>query len=136
MIFETKIALVIRDDLVAWQAINVAAFLAGGIAAAFPDCVGQPYGDATGTAYLPLIGQPILVYGGDGPKLARALERALGRGVVPAIYTRAMFETTHDEANRAAVAAVARPDMDLVEIGLRADRKVLDKIVDGLRFKA
>jgi hypothetical protein len=28
MLFETKIALVIRDDLVSWQKMNVAAFLA------------------------------------------------------------------------------------------------------------
>ncbi len=32
MLFDTKIALVIRDDLVLWQKMNVAAFLASGIA--------------------------------------------------------------------------------------------------------
>lgn len=136
MIFDTKIALVVRDDLAAWQAINVAAFLAGGVAAAFPACIGEPYGDGSGTRYLPLIGQPILVYGGDGAKLARALDRALARDVVPAVYTEAMFTTTHDAANRAAVASVARADLALVGLGFRAERKVVDKIVDGLRFKA
>jgi hypothetical protein len=37
MQFETKIAVVIRTDLEAWQKLNVASFLAGGIAAAFPN---------------------------------------------------------------------------------------------------
>jgi hypothetical protein len=39
----------------------------------------------------------------------------------------------HDEANRAAVAAVAADDLDLVAIALRAERKTVDKVVDKLR---
>ena len=67
MQFDTKIAVVIRTDLEPWQKLNVASFLAGGIAAAFPECIGEPYGDASGTKYLSLIGQPILIYGADRP---------------------------------------------------------------------
>jgi hypothetical protein len=40
MQFDTKVALVIRHDLEAWQKLNVAAFLASGIAAAFTESVG------------------------------------------------------------------------------------------------
>ncbi|ABD87202.1 DUF2000 family protein [Rhodopseudomonas palustris] len=134
MQFDTKIAVVIRTDLEAWQKLNVAAFLTSGIAAAFPECVGEPYQDGSDTPYLALIGQPILIYGGERPALTRALERALARGVTPAIYTEDMFNTTHDEANRAAVRAVARGDLNLVGLAMRADRKVIDKIVDGLKF--
>src|SRR5206468_12598595 len=83
-------------------------FLAGGIAAAFPECIGEPYGDASGTKYLSLIGQPILIYGADRAALSRALERALTRGVMPAVYTEDMFKTTHDAANREVVKAVIR----------------------------
>ena len=42
MQFDTKIAVVIRTDLEAWQKLNVASFLAGGIASAFPECIGEP----------------------------------------------------------------------------------------------
>ena len=98
MQFDTKIAVVIRTDLEPWQKLNVASFLAGGIAAAFPECVGEPYGDGSGTRYLSLIGQPILIYGADRPALSRALERALARDVTPAVYTEEMFKTTHDAA--------------------------------------
>jgi hypothetical protein len=135
MQFDTKIAIVIRTDLEIWQKLNVASFLASGIAAAFPDCIGEPYADGSGTPYLPLIGQPILIYGApDRAALSRALERALARNVKPAVYTEDMFKTTHDAANREAVGAVARADLNLVGIAMRAERKVIDKIVDGLKF--
>jgi hypothetical protein len=134
MQFDTKIAVVIRTDLEPWQKLNVAASLTSGIAAAFPGCVGEPYEDGSGTQYLSLIGQPILIYGADRPALSRALERALSRGVKPAVYTEDMFKTTHDAANRDAVKAVARADLNLVGLALRAERKVIDKIVDGLKF--
>ena len=134
MQFDTKIAVAIRADLQAWQKLNVASFLAGGIAASFPECIGEPYEDASGTRYLSLIGQPILIYGADGPALSRALDRALSRNVTPAVYTEEMFATTHDAANRKAVKAVSRADLNLVGIAMRAERKVIDKIVDGLKF--
>jgi hypothetical protein len=98
MQFDTKIAIVIRTDLEGWQKLNVASFLAGGIAAASPECIGEAYEDGSGTQYLSLIGQPILIYGADRAALSRALERALARNVRPALYTEDMFKTTHDAA--------------------------------------
>src|SRR6185312_6299295 len=134
MQFDTKIAVIVRTDLEVWQKLNVASFLAGGIAATFPECIGAPYEDGSGTRYLSLIGQPILIYGADRAALSRALERTLAREVIPAIYTEDMFKTTHDAANREVVRAVARADLNLVGIAMRAERKVIDKIVDGLKF--
>ena len=134
MQFDTKIAVVVRTDLEPWQKLNVTAFLAGGIAAAFPACIGDTYEDGSATRYLSLIGQPILIYGADRAALSRALERALARNVTPALYTEDMFKTTHDAANREVVKAVARADLNLVGLAMRAERKVIDKIVDGLKF--
>jgi hypothetical protein len=132
--FDSKVAIVIRSDLEPWQMLNVAAFLASGIAAAYPDCVGEPYEDASGTRYHALIGQPILIYAADRSALARALDRAISRNVKAAVYSEEMFTTTHDAANRGAVRAVQRPDLNLVGLAFRADRKVIDKVVDGLKF--
>jgi hypothetical protein len=128
MQFDTKIAVVIRTDLEAWQKLNVACFLSGGIAAAFPECIGENYRDGSGTRYLSLIGQPILIYGADG--------KALARNVTPAVYTEEMFKTTHDAANRDVVKAVVRAELNLVGLAVRAERKLIDKIVDGLKFHA
>src|SRR5260370_34538956 len=122
MQFDTKIAVVIRSDLEAWQKLNVASFLISGIAAAFPECIGEPYEDGSGTQYLSLIGQPILIYGADRTALTRALERALAREVKPAVYTEDMFKITHDAANRDPVKAEARAALKLVGVALRAER--------------
>ena len=111
MLFETKIALVIRDDLASWQKMNVAAFLASGIAASYPQSIGDPYEDASGNRYLRLIGQPMLIYGADRVALSRVLDRTLARGVQPALYTEEMFSTTHDAANRDAVRSVERENL-------------------------
>jgi hypothetical protein len=134
MQLDTKIAVVLRDDLAVWQKTNVTAFLVSGIAGTVPGVVGEPYRDASGNEYLPMFVQPVLVYEADGSALRRAYARALDRGVTPAIYTAELFATGYDEANRAAVARVSAEDLDLVGIAFRADRKVVDKIVDRLRF--
>jgi hypothetical protein len=78
--------------------------------------------------------QPVLIYQADAAGLRRAYDRAMSRGVTPAIYTHELFATGHDEANRAAVAAVTAEVLDLVGVAVRAERKVVDKIVDRLRF--
>jgi hypothetical protein len=132
--FDTKIAVVLRDDLAVWQKANVTAFLVSGIAGTAPGVVGAPYRDASGNEYLPMFVQPVLVFEADAVALRRAFERAVSRGVVPAVYTADLFSTDHDEANRAAVARVPFEELDLVGIALRAERKVVDRVVDRLRF--
>jgi hypothetical protein len=134
MQFETKIAVVLRDDLAVWQKTNVTAFLVSGIAGTVPDVVGEPYRDASGNEYLPMFVQPVLVYEADAVGVRRAYERAMSRDVTPAVYTHELFATNHDEANRAAVAAVPAGELDLVGVAFRAERKTVDKIVDRLRF--
>jgi hypothetical protein len=78
--------------------------------------------------------QPVLVYEADAAALRRAYERALNRDLELAVYTHELFETNHDDANRAAVAGVPADELDLVGIAFRAERKVVDKVVDRLRF--
>jgi hypothetical protein len=131
--FDTKLAVVLREDLAVWQKANVTAFLVSGIAGTAPELVGEPYQDASGNRYLPMFRQPVLVYGADAAGLRRVYERAMQRGAELAIYTNELFTTGHDEANRAAVAAVAAAELDLVGLALRADRKLVDKILDRLK---
>ena len=133
MQFDTKIAVVLRDDLAVWQKANVTAFLVSGIAGTDPATVGEPYEDASGRRYLPMFRQPVLVYAADAAALRRAYTRAVERDVELAVYTYDLFATAHDEANRAAVAAVAPDDLDLVGLAFRADRMVADKVLDKLR---
>ena len=133
MRFDTKIAVVLRDELAVWQKTNVTAFLVSGIAGTDPATVGAPYEDGSGNRYLPMFRQPVMVYAADAGGLRRAYERAMQRGVTLAIYTAELFRTGYDEANRAAVAAVQAEELDLVGIALRAESKVVDKVLDKLR---
>jgi hypothetical protein len=134
MQFDTRIAVVLRGSLAVWQKTNVAAFLVSGIAGTVDGVVGEPYRDASGNEYLPMFVQPVLVYEADAAARRRAYERAMSRGVTPAVYTMELFETDHDEANRAAVAGVPAEELDLAGIAFRAERKVVDRVVDRLRF--
>jgi len=43
--FDTKIAIIIREDLATWQKLNVTAFLMSGITGANPGIVGKTYQD-------------------------------------------------------------------------------------------
>ena len=136
MRYETKTALVLRPDMLAWQIANVAAFLAGGLAGAYPSIVGEPYADAGGRLYTPLVREPVFVYGADAAELQRTHQRAVSRNLRFAIYTEALFKTSNDRDNRAAVAASPADRLDLVGIGLHADRKTIDKVINGLTFLA
>jgi hypothetical protein len=132
--FDTKIAIVLRDDLEPWQRLNVTAFLSSGIAASEPELIGEPYRDADGRAYHAMFRQPVLVFEGSKEGLTRSHQRALGRGLTVAVFTADLFITGHDAANRAAVRAVGRDDLDLVGIALHGPRNAVDKVVKGARM--
>lgn len=131
--FETKVAVVVRDDLATWQRLNVTAFLMSGIAAdAGPAAIGEDYIDGDERHYLPLLVQPVLVFEASAAKLKTLRERAERRRVALAIYTREMFATGNDADNRAAVRAVATAQLDLVGAALRAPHRDADAVLRGL----
>ncbi len=132
--FDTKIVIVLRAELPTWQKLNMTAFLASGVAAGAPECIGENYTDADGTKYQPMFGQPVMVFEASAGELTRTLDRALSRGARPAVFTTELFATGHDEANRAAVAVAPRADLDLAGLALRTDRRDADKITKGLRL--
>jgi hypothetical protein len=134
MRYETKTAIILRHDLLPWQIANVAAFLAGGLAGFFPVIVGEPYRDGSHRLYTPLIREPVFVYGATSAELARTHQRAITRDLRVAIYTEPLFKTADDFANRAEVAMHATEALDLVGLGLHADRKTIDKVTGGLKF--
>lgn len=131
--FDTKVAVAVREDLAAWQRLNVVAFLISGVvAAAGEQAIGEDYLDADGNRYLPLLVQPVMVLEASAAKLKTVRERARRRDVPIALYTWEMFATGHDAANRAAVRAVASDDLDIVGIALRAPHRDADAVLRGL----
>lgn len=130
--FDTKIALIVRDDLAPWQRLNVVAFLASGVTAAAPDIIGQPYVDSLGRQYSPLAGQPMLIFAADLPALQKAHRKGLERELMLTPYVEAMFATGHDEANREVFLAEDAQNMNLVGLAIRGDKKAVDKAIKGL----
>lgn len=132
--FDTKIAVVIREDLATWQKLNVTAFLTSGIIAQFPEIIGEPYRDAAGHVYNPFSVQPIVVLAADQDLLRTIHRRALERDVRLSAYVEEMFGTGHDAANREVFARFSPEDARLVGLALRTDRKICDKITKGARM--
>lgn len=129
--FDTKITVILRDDLATWQALNVTAFLTSGIAAANPEIIGEPYQDADGNPYYSMFGQPVVVLQGDGDAVKTAHERCLRRGFRAAVYTSDMFATGNDDDNREVVRAVGAEKLDIVGMAVHGPRNAVDKIAKG-----
>lgn len=98
--FDTKIAVILRDDLAVWQKLNVTAFLMSGIVAQTGEIIGEPYRDGAGNVYNPLSIQPIVVMATDQEALRKIHQRSLERDITTSLYIEEMFATGHDTANR------------------------------------
>lgn len=134
MRFETKIAIIIRNDLAVWQKLNVTAFLTTGIVGATDGLLGAPYRDADGNSYNALAIQPMIVLAADEVTIRKVYDRAMTRNAGLSLYTEDMFATGHDDANRAAVAQVHAADLKIVGLALRDERKTVDKITKGAKM--
>jgi hypothetical protein len=130
----TKIAVIVRDDLATWQKLNITAFVASGVAASQPGVIGEPYFDATGVKYLPMFDQPVMVFAAGAREIRRAFDRAIERGMQPAIFTAELFATGNDVDNRRAIRGIGFDDLDVVGFGFLAERKTVDKICKGIRL--
>ncbi|WP_112827238.1 DUF2000 family protein [Rhizobium cremeum] len=132
--FDTKFVVVLREDLAAWQKLNVTAFLTSGIVAREEGIIGEPYRDAAGNIYNALCIQPIVVLSCDQETLRKIHQRSLEREVPTSLYIEEMFSTGHDAANRAVFAEFSPENAKVVGIALRADKKIVDKITKGARM--
>jgi hypothetical protein len=131
--FDTKIAVLLRDDLATWQRLNVTAFLVSGIAGTNAELIGEPYVDGSDTTCLPMFRQPVLVFQGDAAMLTMAHQRALGRDLPMSVFTADLFKTGNDRDNRAAVRVVPTAELDLVGIAFHGPKNAVDKVLKGTR---
>lgn len=134
MNFDTKIAIVIDENLAVWQKLNVTAFLTSGIVAANEGLIGQNYQDGSGQTYLPLCIQPIMILTTSREKLKTLVNRANSYNLPLSIYIEDMFSTGFDEANRETVARYTSETLPLVGIALRGKKKLIDKITKGAQL--
>jgi hypothetical protein len=131
MKFDTKIAVVLREDLPIWQKLNMTAFLVSGIAAT-PGIIGENYEDASGNLYLPMFRQPVMVFGANTEQLRTVYERLMAQKLRFSIFTEDLFSTGHDEANRAAVKAVESNTLNITGLAVHENKKTVDAAFKGM----
>ena len=134
MEFETKVAIVVAEDLESWQKLNVVSFLTSGIVGQIPEMVGEVYTDQSENEYCPLSIQPAVILKTSRDKLKTMLLRTKSREISTALYIEDMFATGHDAANRETVRRYATEDLPVVGLGLRAEKKVVDKVLKGAKL--
>ncbi|KRA58823.1 DUF2000 family protein [Agrobacterium genomosp. 3] len=134
--FDTKIAVILRDDLAVWQKLNVTAFLMSGIVAQTGEIIGEPYRDGAGNVYNPLSIQPVVVMATDQEALRKIHQRSLERDITTSLYIEEMFATGHDVANRQVFSEFSPDNARVVGMALRADKKIVDKITKGAKLHA
>ena len=133
--YDKKIAIIIKNDLLNWQKLNVTAFLAGSVAIKFEETHGKALINASGSVYLPFIKHPILIYQADtDAQLRRAFNRAKERELNIGIYTYPLFSTKNEEGNLIEIAKYTDDEQDLAGIIMYGENKKVDKALDGLKL--
>lgn len=132
MNLDKKIAIVVREDLLTWQKLNVTAFLASGFGT--QDIMGENYKDKSGKIYLPMSGQPILIYCANKEEMKKILEKAVNRDIEISIYNEEMFSTNNDVDNRAMIKKYATEELEPIGLGLCGKKQHIDKTLHGYRL--
>ncbi|WP_027076404.1 DUF2000 domain-containing protein [Maribacter antarcticus] len=135
MKFENKIAIIIKDELLNWQKLNVASFLASSVAIKFPETHGKSFVNASKSEYLPFIKQPIIIYQADDQaQMDRAFSRAKQRELHIGIYTDSLFSTKNEDENHIEIGKLTDENQILVGIIIYGDNRKVNKALNGLKF--
>lgn len=132
MNLDKKIAIVVREDLLTWQKLNVTAFLASGFGT--QDIMGENYKDKSGKIYLPMSGQPILIYSANKEEMKKILEKAVNREIEISIYNEEMFSTNNDIDNRAMIEKYNTEELEPIGLGLCGKKQHIDKTLHGYKL--
>lgn len=133
MIYDTKIAIIVRNDLQPWQKLNITAFLMSGICAT-QDIVGEPYKDKDGKKYLPMSKQPILIFAANREEIKEVFNKIQNKEIEMSIYTEELFSMSCDEDIRAKIATSKTEELNIVGIGMRGKRNYVDRILKNLKL--
>tara|TARA_B100000579_G_scaffold412423_1_gene404153 strand:- start:468 stop:875 length:408 start_codon:yes stop_codon:yes gene_type:complete len=133
-LFDTKIAIVLLDELEAWQKLNVTAFLMSGIIGKHPELIGKEYLDKSANSYLALNQQPTVILEADTTKIGTIHERVISRSITSALYIRDMFSTYNDDDNRNTVLKYDSSELPLVGIAIKEEKKLVDKVTKGAKL--
>lgn len=96
--------------------------------------MGEPYIDKSGKKYLPMSGQPILIYSATKEEMKEIIKKATNRDIQMSVYNEEMFKTSNDIDNRACIKKYETEELELVGIGLCGKKNHVDKTLHGYRL--
>ncbi len=96
--------------------------------------MGKPYEDKSGKQYLPMCGQPILIYTATKEEMKEILKKAVTRDIQLSIYNEEMFHTNNDKDNRACIKKYETEELELVGLGLCGKKNHVDKTLHGYKL--
>ena len=129
--FDTKIAIVLRDDLLSWQELNVTAFLASAVASHFPETMGKDFVDGSEIRYLGIFRQPVMIF--QSNELKRLYHAAREKGLHVSLYTKDIFSTQGNQ-NLEAIAKHPEGEHDYVGLIFYGKKKHVDTVLKGQKL--
>jgi hypothetical protein len=132
---QSRLAIVLRQELLTWQRLNVTAFLSSSMAVnAEPSVMGETYVDASGRGYGEMFAQPVMVFEASAEVLKSAYLTALEEKIVIVrVFPDVLFTTGNDSDNRAAFAKLAPAQMSVAGLALLGGRNRISKLLSGAR---
>ena len=135
MLMEMKLALVLGEGLLGWQAINVAGHLALAIGRrADTQIMGQhPLVDATGVEHMGICRYPVIALRSSQLDLRRIVNAAKSRGVfLVADYPREMLDTYTDDELVSAIRAKPESSMEYLGVAVLGVTSDVKRLTSGL----
>jgi hypothetical protein len=131
---QSRLAIVLRLELLTWQRLNVTAFLSSSMAVnAEPSVMGETYVDASGRGYGEMFAQPVMVFEASAEVLKNAYLAALEEKMIVRVFPDVLFTTGNDSDNRAAFAKLAPAEMSVAGLALLGGRNRISKLLSGAR---
>jgi hypothetical protein len=131
---QSRLAIVLRQELLTWQRLNVTAFLSSSIAVnTEPSAMGETYVDASGRGYGEMFAQPVMVFEASAEVLKGAYLAALEEKMIVRVFPDVLFTTGNDADNRAAFAKLAPAQMSVAGLALLGGRNRISKLLSGAR---
>jgi len=135
--FENKIAIILRNDLLDWQKLNVTSFLASSFAISFTEVHGKTFTTKNGDDFLHFMNQPVLIYKAEDENanaMRRVFNRAKERGLHIGVYPQSFFATKSAEENHLVMEDFNHETHLLAGIVIYGETKKVYKTLDKLHL--
>jgi hypothetical protein len=133
-----KYAIVIKDGLPGWKAINLTSHLCSQLGSMVPELGGREVLDASGMKHAGIPLYPSVILSAGAKDLARIVEKARqmlgGHDILFIDFPEQGFSTNTDDEYRAAIALLDSTDITIEGCLIFGPCQVVDSVTKGLRL--